>query len=169
MPVNSYECLFLLDPTKTGDMDSVKAGLHGTLEKYGAEIVVSRKWDDRKLAYPVRGHKKGIYHLAYFKVDSRKMLEIEQDFRISEVILRHMVSAIDPKWEEEMQAVARDEHRMALQIMHEEAPEGGSGPGPAPVGEPGVPGEAAVGGEEGGERPRGRGPRRSPEAEVGKE
>lgn len=163
MPVNSYECLFLLDPTKTAsDMEGVKTSLNGTLEKYGAEILASRKWDDRKLAYPIKGHKKGVYHLTFFKADSKKVLEIDHDFRLNEVVLRHLISAIDPKWQEEMLAVARDDHRMALQVMHEEAPEGGAAG--LPPGEEGVP----VGIDEGGERPR-RGPRRSPEAEVGKE
>jgi small subunit ribosomal protein S6 len=161
MPVTSYECLFLLDPTKTAaDADGVKAQLHGTLEKYGAEILASRKWDDRKLAYPINGQKKGVYHLTFFKADSLKMVDIDHDFRLNENILRHMVSHIDPKWEEEMLAVARDEHRFAVQIMHEEGPEGG----PA-LGGPGVPeGEGGPGGEGGR-----RGPRRSPEAEHGKE
>lgn len=162
MPVNSYECLILLDPTKTSsDMEGVKNNLNGTLQKYGAEVLASRKWDDRKLAYPIRGHKKGIYHLTYFKADSRKITEIEHDLRLNEVVLRHMVSVIDPKWDEEMLAVARDEHRQALQVMHEESPEGGAASG-AP-GEEGVPGT-----EEGGDRPR-RGPRRPPEGEAGKE
>jgi small subunit ribosomal protein S6 len=167
MPVNSYECLFLLDPTKTGtDMDGVKAQLHATLEKYGAQILASRKWDDRKLAYPIKGHKKGYYHLAYFKADSKKLSEMDHDFRLNEVILRHMVTVIDPKWDEEMFAVAKDDHRFALQLMHDESPEGGAAAGPAagvPPGEEGLPPEEA-----GGPR-RPRPPRRSPEAEVGKE
>ncbi len=161
MPVNSYECLFLLDPTKTAsDMEGVKNALNGTLEKFGAEVLASRKWDDRKLAYPIKGHKKGVYHLAYFKVDSRKINEMDHDLRLNEAVLRHMISAIDPKWEEEMLAVAKDEHRQALQVMHEESSEGGGG---------GLPGEeGAPRTEESGDRGR-RGPRRSPEAEVGKE
>ena len=61
----------------------------------------------RKLAYPIKGHKKGIYHLAYFKADSLKITEIDHDLRLNEVVLRHMISAIDPKWEEEMLAVAQ--------------------------------------------------------------
>jgi small subunit ribosomal protein S6 len=167
MPVNSYECLFLIDPTKAStDMDGIKGQLHGTLEKYGAQILASRKWDDRKLAYPIGGHKKGVYHLTFFKVESRKMSEIDHDLRLNEAILRHMISAIDPKWEEEMLAVARDDHRLALQVMHEESPEGGAVTAPVPglpPGEEGIPMDAA-----GDERPR-RGPRRSAEAEVAKE
>ena len=164
MPVNSYECLFLLDPTKTAtDMDGVRTQLHHMLEKYGAEILASRKWDDRKLTYPIKGHKKGLYYLTYFKADSKKIAELEHDFRLSEVILRHLVSVIDPKWNDEMLAVAQDDHRFALQVMHEESPEGGATGGPgAPAGN----GPAPVG-EEGGDR---RGPRRgrAPEAEVEK-
>ena len=73
MPVNSYECLFLLDPTKTAtDLDGVRTQLHHTLEKYGAEILASRKWDDRKLAYPIKGHKKGLYYLTYSRPTRRR-------------------------------------------------------------------------------------------------
>ena len=162
MPVKSYECLFLLDPTKTAtDLDGVKGQLHSTLEKYGAEVVASRKWDDRKLSYPIEGHKKGVYHLTYFKAESLKVTDIDHDFRLNETILRHMITLIDPKWEEEMLAVAKDDHRFAVQVMHEEAPEGGP-----PLVVDGVPVPDLQGGDDAGAR---RGPRRSPEAEVGKE
>jgi small subunit ribosomal protein S6 len=165
MPVTSYECLFLLDPTKVAsDADGVRASLHATLEKHGAEILASRKWDDRKLAYPIGGHKKGYYHLTFFKAESRKMSEIDADLRLNEAILRHLVSHIDPKWEEEMLAVARDDHRSALQLMHEEAPEGGA----AGAGVVAPPGEEAVIEDAGEGRPR-RGGRRPAEIEVGKE
>ena len=161
MPIASYECLFLLDPTKTGsDPEALKTQLNGILEKHGAEVLVSRKWDDnRKLAYPIKGHKKGVYHLAFFKMESRKMADIELDIRLNELILRHLVSHIDPKWEDDMLAVAKDEHRSALQIMHEESSEGGGGA----IG--GV--DDGLGLDEGGEGRRR--PRRSPDAEVGKE
>jgi small subunit ribosomal protein S6 len=166
MPVNSYECLFLLDPTKTAsDMEGVKTNLHGIFQKYGAEILASRKWDDRKLAYPIRGQKKGIYHLTFFKADTQTLTDIENDFRINEYILRHLISVIDPKWEAEMLAVAKDEHRLALQVMHDESPEGGAEPGIA-----GLPVDDAVPnlGDTGEGRPR-RGSRRPAEAGVDKD
>ncbi|QVL32505.1 30S ribosomal protein S6 [Telmatocola sphagniphila] len=129
MPVNSYECMFILDSTKTATgMEDVKSQLHVTLEKYGAQILASRPWSeknegklDSRLAYPVKGHKKGTYYLAYFKADAAKLHEIEHDFRLNETILRHMVLNVDPKWETELLAVAQDEHRSSLQSLREDA------------------------------------------------
>jgi small subunit ribosomal protein S6 len=152
MSIANYECLFLLDTTKTsGNVDNAKAQLHSTLEKYGAEILASRPWDDRRLAYPIKGHKKGLYYLTFFKADSLKITEMEHDFRLSELVLRHMVSHIDPKWVTEMLEVAKDDHRQAYQAMREETQESSVEPGVE------VPDELLEGGEL---KPR-RGPRRS--------
>jgi small subunit ribosomal protein S6 len=127
MPTATYECLFLLDSTKTaGNIDGARGQLHTILEKFGAEILASRPWDDRRLAYPIKGHKKGLYYLVFFKADSLKMSEMDHDFRFCELILRHLVSHIDPKWETEMLEVARDDHRHAYQAMREESPDGGA-------------------------------------------
>jgi len=118
--------MFLLDSAKTsGNLDTAKSNLHGTLEKFGAEIIASRPWDDRRLAYPIKGHKKGQYYLIFFKCESLKMTEMENDFRLSELIVRHMVIHIEPKWLNELMEVAKDDHRLALQAMRDEAPEGG--------------------------------------------
>lgn len=128
MPVNSYEVLFILDSSKTSTgMEEVKGQLHATLDKYGAELVASRPWSEKnegklesRLAYPVKGHKKGTYYLTYFKADSQKLTDMEHDFKLNEYILRHMVIAIDPKWDEEMSAVAKDDHRSCLQALRED-------------------------------------------------
>ncbi len=119
MPVNLYECMFLLDTNKAGnDVEAMKAKLHSTLERYSAEILASRPWgEDRKLAYPIKGQKKGLYYLIYFRMESTKMQELENDFRINESILRHLVIYIEPKLEEAMLAVARDEQALALHAM----------------------------------------------------
>jgi len=129
MPLHTYECLFLLDSNKTaGNLDSARTHLHTILDKYGSEIIATRPWDDRRLAYPIKGHKKGQYYLIFFKCESLKMIEMEHDFRLSELILRHLVSHIDPKWEELMMEVAKDDHKLSYQSLREEAPEGGGDP-----------------------------------------
>jgi small subunit ribosomal protein S6 len=115
MAMNVYECMFLLDANKiAGDMPAAQQQLHGILEKHQAEILASRPWDERRLAYPVNGHKKGLYYLTYFKIEGKKLVDIEQDVSLNETILRSIVLRVDPKLVDTMLAIARDEHATAL-------------------------------------------------------
>ena len=69
-PSNTYEGMFLLDSTKAAvAWDDTVKHVHDILTKHESEIVASRQWDERRLAYPVEGHKKGTYLLTYFKTD----------------------------------------------------------------------------------------------------
>ena len=74
MPANVYECMFLLDTNKVaGDVKSASDQIHGILERNGAEVLASRPWDERKLAYPVKGQKKGLYYLTYSREDVEQL------------------------------------------------------------------------------------------------
>jgi small subunit ribosomal protein S6 len=107
--------MFLLDANKVaGDVHAAQGQLHTLLEKHEAEILASRPWDERRLAYPVDGHKKGLYYLTYFKIEGKKLVDIEHDVALNETILRSMVLKIDPKLVDTMLAIARDEHATAL-------------------------------------------------------
>jgi len=126
MTENIYECMFLLDPTKVaGDVPGAAQRLHGILEKNKAEILASRPWDERRLAYPIKkngvSHKKGLYYLTYFKADTQRLIEIERDFALHEPVLRSLVLHIDAKLVDTMLALARDENAMALQMISEDA------------------------------------------------
>jgi small subunit ribosomal protein S6 len=121
MPINTYECLILLDATKTAQgEEAVRGQVMAALEKQGAEVIAARKWDERKLAYPVDGQRKGYYFLTFFKLDSLKLNDIHADYRINENILRFMTQHIPDKWYEEFSAVAIDERRLAYQAMRED-------------------------------------------------
>jgi small subunit ribosomal protein S6 len=141
--------MFLLDTNKvSGDVPAAAKQLHTILEKNHAEVLASRPWDERRLAYPIKNHKKGLYYLTYFRSEGKNIVSLERDIALAELILRYLVLYVDPKMEENLLAVARDEHALALQVIHEESAEGEGG------------------GEEGGRgedhRPR-RGGRRPPE------
>lgn len=98
MPVNTYEGMFLLDSTKVAvDWEGSVQQVHDILAKHSAEIVASRQWDERRLAYPVEGHKKGTYLLTYFKADAGHLLGISQDCQLSDLILRKLILKIHPK------------------------------------------------------------------------
>ncbi len=112
-----YEYLILFDPSKlVGDLLGAVNTLHATFEKHGAEILASRPWAEQRLAYPIQHQKKGLYYLIYARADSSKIHEIDVDLKLNEQVLRFLNIVIDKKWEEEMLAVARDEHALALQL-----------------------------------------------------
>jgi small subunit ribosomal protein S6 len=120
MPTNVYECMFLLDANRVaGDVPGAAKQLHAILEKNNAEILASRPWDERRLAYAVRGQKKGLYYLTYFRTDGKNLLNIEKDVALNELILRSLVIRVDTKHVDTMLAIARDEHALALQVAPE--------------------------------------------------
>jgi len=124
MPANVYECMYLLDTNKVaGDVSAAAKQLHGLLERNQAEILVSRPWDERRLAYSVNGHKKGLYYLIYFRTEGQNLVNIERDCHLNEMILRFLVLHVDPKLVESLLAVARDEHALALHTVTEPPPE----------------------------------------------
>lgn len=98
MPVNTYEGMFLLDSAKVAvSWDDAVRQVHDILAKHQAEIVASRQWDERRLSYPVDGHKKGTYLLTYFKAEGSALKEIVADCRLSELILRELLLKVHPK------------------------------------------------------------------------
>jgi small subunit ribosomal protein S6 len=120
MPANVYECMFLLDTNKVaGDQAAAAKQLHAILERNSSEVLASRPWEERRLAYPIRGHKKGLYYLVYFRSDGKNIATLERDFQLNETILRFLVLHIDPKLVDTMLEVARDERAMALQTVNE--------------------------------------------------
>ena len=112
MAANVYECMFLLDTNKVaGDVPAATKQLHAILERNHAEVLASRPWDDRRLSYPVKGHKKGLYYLTYFRTEGKNVVGIERDCALNETILRSLILNVDPKLVDIMLTLARDEGR----------------------------------------------------------
>ena len=121
MPANVYECMFLLDTTKVaGDVPAADKQLRNLLEKNHAEVLVSRPWDERRLAFPIKNQKKGLYYLTYFSSEGKNLPNIEHDCALSELILRMMILKIDPKLVEMMLSLAKGEHAVALHNYQDE-------------------------------------------------
>jgi small subunit ribosomal protein S6 len=124
MAANVYECMFLLDTNKVaGDVSAAAKQLQELLERNQAEMLASRPWDDRRLAYPIKSHKKGLYYLTFFRTEGKNLAKIEHDISLSEVVLRSLVLYVDPKHVEAMLTMARDEHAVALQTVNEPPPD----------------------------------------------
>jgi small subunit ribosomal protein S6 len=95
---NVYEALFIFDTNKYArDIAGVSGQIAQIVQKHGGEILANRLWEERRLAYPIDGQRKGTYWLAYFKLDSKNLTAIEREFRLSESILRSLTLKVDPR------------------------------------------------------------------------
>lgn len=107
MAKNFYEGLFILDSNRySRDASGVSGQISEIVKKHGGEMLASRMWEDRRLAYPIDGHRKGTYWLAYFKLDSQQVVHIERDCRINDNILRSLILKVDPRIAEALVAHA---------------------------------------------------------------
>ena len=96
MPV--YEGMFILDPTKySRDPAGSAQQVSDIITQHGGTILAARLWDERKLAYPIKGHKKGIYWLTYFSMEGGHLTALERQCEITDDILRKLVLRIDPR------------------------------------------------------------------------
>lgn len=96
--------MFLVDSALVGsNEDGINDTIKTILEKAGAEIVAIKKWDDRKLAYEIRGKNRGIYILCYFRVDGLKIKDIENSVKLSEQIMRVLILNAEKMTDEDIE------------------------------------------------------------------
>ena len=98
-----YEGMFLVDSALAGsNWDGVNDTIKTILKKAEAEIISIRKWDDRKLAYEIRGKSRGTYILCYFRADGGKIKDIEKAVQLSEQIIRVLILNAEQMTPEDM-------------------------------------------------------------------
>lgn len=77
----------------------------GIIEKHNCEVLVAKKWDERRLAYEIGKHKRGLYIVTFFKGPGSSVAQIDRDVRLSESFIRVMITEADHLAVEEMEAV----------------------------------------------------------------
>ncbi|MDO4576002.1 MAG: 30S ribosomal protein S6 [Planctomycetia bacterium] len=98
MALNVYEGLFILDSSRfSRDPDNVSGQVTKLIQDAGGEILVSRLWEERRLAYPIEGQRKGVYWLTYFRLDSLKLAELNRQFGLYDANLRNLFIKIDAR------------------------------------------------------------------------
>ena len=131
--MNLYEGMFLFDPTFGASFENCETEIRRLMDRAEAELVFCRKWDDRRLAYRIKGRKRGVYVLIYFKAKAEKIVPLERDAQLSEDILRLLVLRADDVTPEAM------ERAMTLGSVQADGEDGppdrrrDAGPRPAPA------------------------------------
>jgi len=115
--LNQYEAMFLFDPTFGASFDACESEVKRLMDRAEAELLFCRKWEERRLAHRIKGRKRGVYVLVYFKAPADRITPLERDAQISENILRLLVLRADYVTPELME----------LALRHHEASAAGEG------------------------------------------
>jgi len=120
---NVYEGMYILDSNRFGrEPDALSDQIRRMIEDAGGTILVSRLWEERRLAYPIRGQRRGTYWLTYFRMPGDKLPGVERTCRLSDGILRALFLKVDPRIVDTL-------------VAHAQAGPGGVQPDAEPAGE----------------------------------
>lgn len=100
----TYEGMFLVDNDLVrADWAAVKSLVTGLLEKHGGTVRSARRWDERALAYPVKGRRRGTYMLVYVDLPGDAMETLKRDLEITDGVLRYLILRADEVPAEELE------------------------------------------------------------------
>jgi small subunit ribosomal protein S6 len=111
-----YEGLFLINQANTPDLPAALEHVREILARAEAEVLVLAKWDDRKLVYPIKGQKRGLYILSYFKARGVQLANIDRDCNLSERILRAMLIRAEHVGDAELEQAKRQAEQTATEV-----------------------------------------------------
>jgi small subunit ribosomal protein S6 len=111
--------MYILDSNRySRDQTGVSGQIPEMVQKLGGEILASRLWEERRLAYPIDGHRKGTYWLTYFKLDSTKLSDLNRQCQLSDSIVRTLFLKVDPRISEALVS-----HALSGTTVQRRAPE----------------------------------------------
>lgn len=107
--MRTYEAMFLLDPALATDWPAAEAEVNRILSRAEAKVIGVKNWGERKLAYQIGQHKRGLYVLIFFEASPEKIVGLERDVQLSERALRVLVVRRDEMTPEKIEkALAAD-------------------------------------------------------------
>ena len=94
--MRKYEIMYIIRPTVE---DEAKKALierfDEVLTSNGAEIIESKEWGKRRLAYEIDDLREGFYQLVTVNADTKAIDEFTRLANINEDIIRHMAVRLD--------------------------------------------------------------------------
>jgi len=117
--------LFILDSNRFArDHEGVSREVEGLVEAAGGEILVSRLWEERRLAYAIKGQRKGAYWLIYFRMPTGNLKDLTRQCEINDTILRQLFIVLPPSLVDPILSHAKGEAVQPVQAAEEPEPVG---------------------------------------------
>tara|TARA_R110002126_G_scaffold105905_6_gene240555 strand:- start:797 stop:1456 length:660 start_codon:yes stop_codon:yes gene_type:complete len=105
-----YEGMFLLDnDVVRAGYTQAKSVVTDMLAKHGAQLHCVRRWDERRMTYPIAHRQRATYFLAYFEMPNTEQAAFRRDLDLTETVLRYLMLAVDALPEGEIEAANLEE------------------------------------------------------------
>lgn len=111
---NLYEGMFLMDPALASDWQKAESEINRVLGRAGATVLGIKNWDERKLAYPIGKHKRGLYALTFFRAEPDKITGLERDVQLGEQFMRALFLRREKMSDEDIQRALAAEAPKAM-------------------------------------------------------
>ncbi len=92
--MSTYEIVAVIRP----DLDEEGLGaaierIHQRISEYGGAVKTSDRWGKRKIAYPIKKYRDGVYVLTVFTLEAGQVARLRQTLGLQEDLLRFTVAA----------------------------------------------------------------------------
>ena len=105
-----YESMFLIDNDAVrAGWKEAKASLAALVEKHGGHVLSSRRWDERRLAYPIRHRNRATFLLTFCELAPETMADLRRDLDISETVLRYLILSRESVPQKELELSAAEQ------------------------------------------------------------
>ena len=92
-----YEAMYIINPGLTPEeVDQVVGRIENHITANGGELVGTRDFGRRHLAYKIAHQSEGIYKIAYFRGGGAVVDEVKREFLLTETIVRSTVFLANP-------------------------------------------------------------------------
>jgi len=95
-----YEGMFLISLKNLPSEEAAESAVKEVLTKHGAEVKDLKKWDEKRLAYQIGPHKRGLYLLTHFEAPPGSIASIKRECQLSGRIIRVLILAKEEPKEE---------------------------------------------------------------------
>ena len=122
---NRYEGMFLLkSKAAKEDWDGLVEHVGKMVETTGGTVASAVKWEERKLAYDIKGHSRATYMLVHFEAPPSGIDPIRNSCKLSDLVLRVLILKGEKETTVEIPRKEKDDGEPQQSIAHRESDEG---------------------------------------------
>jgi small subunit ribosomal protein S6 len=90
--VREYELMVVLDPNlEEAAVEAINARIASLATQRGGSVESVDNWGRKRLAYPIKRFRDGVYILSRLKLRPGSAAEIERALKLTESVIRHLL------------------------------------------------------------------------------